>query len=79
VLKAILFDFDGTLADSFQAIAASVNFIRQKVGKDSLAFPEIKKHVGYGLDQLLRNMVQIETRMTLRLNTMAIINNTCLT
>jgi len=57
VLKAILFDFDGTLADSFQAIAASVNFIRQKVGKDSLAFPEIKKHVGYGLDQLLRNMV----------------------
>lgn len=57
MLKAILFDFDGTLADSFKAIAASVNHVRQSVGLDSLPFLEVKKYVGFGLDHLLRGMI----------------------
>lgn len=57
MLKAILFDFDGTLADSFKAIAASVNHVRQTVGLNPLPFLEVKKFVGFGLDHLVRSMV----------------------
>jgi phosphoglycolate phosphatase len=54
VVKAVLFDFDGTLADSYHAIAASVNHVRAHYGLVPLAVDEVKRHVGRGMPRLLK-------------------------
>jgi phosphoglycolate phosphatase len=55
--RAILFDFDGTLADSFAAIAASTNHVRTRYGLPELAEAEVRRYVGYGLDNLMQTLV----------------------
>jgi phosphoglycolate phosphatase len=55
--RAVIFDFDGTLADSYDAITASVNFVRAANGLPALPEAEIKKHVGRGLDKLLDDLL----------------------
>jgi 2-phosphoglycolate phosphatase len=52
---AVLFDFDGTLVDSYPAIAASVNHVRAQRGLPGLAVEEVKRHVGRGPEYLLRH------------------------
>jgi len=52
MLRGMLFDFDGTLADSFEAIAESVNFVRSENHLPKLRFEEIKAHVGHGLEHI---------------------------
>jgi phosphoglycolate phosphatase len=54
---AVLFDFDGTLADSYPAIAASVNHVRARSGLPPLAIEEVKRHVGRGPEYLLTHTV----------------------
>src|SRR5438309_319911 len=54
---AVLFDFDGTLADSYAAIAASVNHVRNVRGLPALSVAEVKRHVGRGADYLLTHTV----------------------
>jgi phosphoglycolate phosphatase len=54
---AVLFDFDGTLIDSYPAIAASVNFVRQAYELPPLSLDEVKQHVGRGPDYLLAHTV----------------------
>lgn len=56
-VQAVLFDFDGTLADSFAAIAASTNHTRQKYGLPPLPEAEVRGYVGYGLDNLMQTLV----------------------
>ncbi|MFO0936181.1 MAG: HAD-IA family hydrolase [Gemmataceae bacterium] len=56
-IRAALFDFDGTLADSFAAIAASTNHTRTTYGLPSLTEAEIRSHVGHGLAHLLKDLV----------------------
>jgi 2-phosphoglycolate phosphatase len=56
-LRAVLFDFDGTLADSFAAIASSVNHVRAAHGLPPLAEPDVRQHVGRGLAHLLEHTV----------------------
>lgn len=56
-LRAILFDFDGTLADSYQAITASVNHVRAAYRLSPLEEPEVRRHVGRGLAYLLEHTV----------------------
>lgn len=56
-VRAILFDFDGTLVDSFAAIAASVNHVRQWHGLPPLEEPAVRCHVGRGPEHLLKNAV----------------------
>ncbi len=56
-IRAVLFDFDGTLVDSFAAIAASTNHVRGRYGLPPLAEAEVRRHVGYGLEHLLRTLV----------------------
>ncbi len=53
----VLFDFDGTLADSYPAIAASVNFTRSKYDLPPLEIETIKRFVGRGPDYLLGQTV----------------------
>lgn len=54
---AALFDFDGTLADSFAAITSSTNFTRNHFGLPPLAESEVREYVGYGLPNLMQELV----------------------
>src|SRR5438552_946580 len=56
-LKAVLFDFDGTLADSYPAITASVNHVRAAHGLPPLGEAEVRRHVGRGPAYLLEHTV----------------------
>lgn len=56
-LQAVLFDFDGTLADSYAAIAASVNHVRAYHGLKPLSVVEVRPFVGRGPVYLLENTV----------------------
>jgi 2-phosphoglycolate phosphatase len=55
--RAVLFDFDGTLADSYPAITASVNHVRALHGLPPLSEPEVRRHVGRAAGYLLRHTV----------------------
>jgi phosphoglycolate phosphatase len=56
-LKAVLFDFDGTLGDSYEAITASVNHVRAAHGLPPLTEAEVRPHVGRGPASLLEHTV----------------------
>ena len=56
-LKAVLFDFDGTLADSYPAITASVNHVRGLHDLPPLDIDEVKRWVGRGAGALLARTV----------------------
>ena len=51
--RAVLFDFDGTLADSYAAITASVNHVLQYHGRPTLTEQHVRTLVGHGLEQLM--------------------------
>ena len=55
--RAVLFDFDGTLADSFAAITLSTNHTRQHFGLLPLREDEVRSYVGYGLQNLMEQLV----------------------
>jgi phosphoglycolate phosphatase len=55
--RAVLFDFDGTLADSYPAITASVNHVRAARGLAPLDEAEVRRHVGRGPAYLLEHTV----------------------
>lgn len=56
-LRAMLFDFDGTLADSFGAITLSTNHTRKHFGLQPLREDEVRAYVGYGLRHLMEQLV----------------------
>jgi phosphoglycolate phosphatase len=56
-LRAVLFDFDGTLGDSYPAITASVNHVRAAHGLPPLDESEVRRHVGRGPEYLLEHTV----------------------
>jgi 2-phosphoglycolate phosphatase len=56
-IRAVLFDFDGTLGDSYPAITASVNHVRALHGLPPLSEPEVRPHVGRGAGYLLQYTV----------------------
>jgi phosphoglycolate phosphatase len=56
-IRAALFDFDGTLADSFTAITSSTNHVRESCGLPPLAESVIRVHVGLGLPHLMQKLV----------------------
>lgn len=55
-VRAILFDFDGTLADSFVPIASSTNYVRGTLGLPPMTVAEIRNYVGLGLAQLMADL-----------------------
>src|SRR5262245_19045899 len=55
--RAVLFDMDGTLVDSYEAITASVNHIRRVRGLPPLPESEVRRYVGRGAALLLRDTV----------------------
>src|SRR5216684_4776747 len=55
--RAIVFDLDGTLVDSYAAITASVNHVRAIHNLPPLSESEVRRHVGRGPVHLLRHTV----------------------
>jgi len=55
--RAALFDFDGTLADSFAAITASTNHVRASFGLPALPESVVRQYVGFGLPNLMTELV----------------------
>ena len=56
-IKLVIFDLDGTLADAYEAISKSVNFILQKLGRPKASYLKIRKAVGLGDRRLLAAFV----------------------
>ena len=52
--RAVLFDLDGTLVDSYAALADAVNFARRQHGLDELRESTIREFVGEGIEKLLQ-------------------------
>jgi len=59
--RAVLFDLDGTLVDSYAALAEAVNFARRKHGLPELSAARIRDFVGDGLDTMLRRAFDVDT------------------
>ena len=57
VPAAVVFDCDGTLADSYDAITASVNHVRAANNLPAVTRDEVRKHVGRGLEKLLAGLL----------------------
>jgi phosphoglycolate phosphatase len=56
-LSAVLFDFDGTLADSYAGIAASVNHVRAAHRLPPMTADDVRRHVGRGVEYLLSKLI----------------------
>lgn len=57
MIRGIVFDLDGTLIDSYPAIAASVNRAREAHGLPRLPEDEVRARVGHGLPALIADLV----------------------
>ncbi len=55
--RAVLFDLDGTLIDSYAAITASVNHVLQHYGRPPMTEDKVRSLVGHGLEQLMETIV----------------------
>lgn len=56
-VRAIVFDLDGTLVDSYAAIAASLNHARGRFGMEPLNAAEVRRRVGRGLETLISEVI----------------------
>jgi phosphoglycolate phosphatase-like HAD superfamily hydrolase len=56
-VRALIFDLDGTLVDSYAAIAESLNHARNAFGLPPLPAREVRRAVGRGLDHLVADLV----------------------
>ncbi len=54
---ALIFDLDGTLVDSYEPIAESLNHVRTTLGLPPKPLEEVRREVGRGLDSLIRDNV----------------------
>jgi phosphoglycolate phosphatase len=50
----IVFDLDGTLVDSYAALAEAINFARKELGREPLELDRVKSFVGEGLEVFLQ-------------------------
>ena len=57
--RAVLFDLDGTLVDSYAALAEAVNYARREHGLHELSAARIKDFVGEGLEKLLQRAFEM--------------------
>src|SRR6185503_16425987 len=53
LIRGVIFDFDGTLIDSYEAIGESLNHVRSSFSLPPYPAEEIRPMVGHGLEQLI--------------------------
>ena len=58
--RAVLFDLDGTLVDSYAALAEAVNHARRAHGLDELAAGRVRDFVGDGLETMLQRAFDMD-------------------
>jgi phosphoglycolate phosphatase len=57
LIRGIIFDFDGTLIDSYEAIGESLNHARAAFSLAPVTLEEVKKMVGHGLERLIEQSI----------------------
>ena len=57
LIRGIIFDFDGTLIDSYEAIAESLNHVRATFALPAFALEQVRPMVGHGLEHLIAEAV----------------------
>ncbi len=57
MLKAVVFDLDGTLLDTLEDIAISCNYVLEHYGQTSRKVKEYRLLVGQGAVQLLHDLL----------------------
>src|SRR5207237_6730348 len=58
--RAVIFDLDGTLVDSYTALAEAVNHARRQHGLHELSAARIRDFVGDGLEKMLQRAFEME-------------------
>ena len=62
-IKALIFDLDGTLADTIPAIAEAVNIILKELGYPTRTQEEIRSYIGRGPRHLISEALPKEVRL----------------
>jgi phosphoglycolate phosphatase len=57
LIRGIIFDFDGTLIDSYEPITESLNRVRASCDRPPLTLDEVRGMVGHGLEHLIEKAV----------------------
>jgi len=57
LIRGIIFDFDGTLIDSYEAIAESLNHVRAAFALPAFALEQVRPMVGHGLEHLIAEAI----------------------
>ncbi len=60
MIRGLIFDFDGTLIDSYEAISESLNRVRASFSKPAYAPSDVKSMVGHGLEHLIEKAIGAE-------------------
>ena len=60
IIKTVLFDLDGTLADTAQDLADALNHVLSQNQRDTLSFETIRPWVSHGGQVMIKNGFQIE-------------------
>ena len=61
MIKAVLFDLDGTLLDTIEDLADSLNHILAEYGLPVHSMAEVRQFVGNGIPKLLERAVSPDT------------------
>jgi len=56
-IRGVIFDLDGTLIDSYQAIFLSFHYAFTRMGLTPMSYDQVKKVVGQGLNQTFRDLL----------------------
>lgn len=62
LFRAVLFDLDGTLLDTLEDIAYSLNSVLARHGYPTHTLEECRKLVGFGMEELVRNALPENAR-----------------
>ena len=57
IFKAVLFDLDGTLLDTLEDLANSMNVILKNHGMNTFSVEDYKEFLGFGLEGLIRCVI----------------------
>ena len=56
-IRGVIFDLDGTLVDSYEAIYLGFQYAYTKMGIKPLSYDEVKNHVGHSLQHIFKELL----------------------